>query len=82
MSLLGKVSSFALLCAFLALCTSADARRGLGGNLGIVYCPLKAALISYPSIPATYDLRDAWPQCMSPILNQGNCGWFVRRKLF
>jgi len=43
-------------------------QRGLGGNLGITQCSPK----TNPSatIPASFDARETWPDCIQPIRDQ------------
>lgn len=66
----------------LIFCSIANAQlfptRGLGGNLAIANCPNKNSPATYPTIPTSYDLRQTWSTCITPILDQGSCGWCVK----
>lgn len=62
---------------FVCLIFVADAqlpflRRGLGGNLGITQC--NARTNPSATIPASFDAREKWPECIQPIRDQGSCG--------
>jgi hypothetical protein len=58
---------------FVCLIFVADAqlpflRRGLGGNLGITQC--NARTNPSATIPASFDAREKWPECIQPIRDQ------------
>eukprot|EP01113_Clastostelium_recurvatum_P001786 TRINITY_DN10738_c0_g1_i3.p1 TRINITY_DN10738_c0_g1~~TRINITY_DN10738_c0_g1_i3.p1 ORF type:complete len:263 (+),score=49.63 TRINITY_DN10738_c0_g1_i3:35-823(+) len=48
--------------------------KGLGGFLGIRNCVSKSYSGSSIGIPASFDSRDKWPGCVSPVRDQGQCG--------
>jgi len=56
--------------------TIEEAKRFANAEIRIREFPERnwGSLIEYTSVPTNFDSRQKWPNCIHPILNQGQCG--------